>query len=35
MGLKEIEREQVDWIHLASDRDGWCAVANIVMKSLS
>jgi hypothetical protein len=24
MDLKELEREDVDWINLAQDRDQWC-----------
>jgi hypothetical protein len=32
MGLREIEWEGVDWIHLAQDRDQWRAAVNTVMK---
>jgi hypothetical protein len=32
MGLREIGREDVYWIHLAQDRDQWWAVVNMVMK---
>jgi hypothetical protein len=28
--LKEIRWECLDWIHLARDRDRWCAVMNTV-----
>jgi hypothetical protein len=31
MGLREIEWEVLDWIHLAKDRDQWRAVVNTVM----
>jgi hypothetical protein len=31
MNLREIGRESVDWMHLAQDRDQWCAVINTVM----
>jgi hypothetical protein len=31
MDLKEIGREDVDWMHLAQDRDQWKAVVNTVM----
>jgi hypothetical protein len=32
MGLKEIGRKGVDWIHLFQDRDWWWAVVNVEMK---
>jgi hypothetical protein len=32
MDLKEAECEDVDWIHLAQDRDEWCAPVKMVMK---
>jgi hypothetical protein len=31
MNLREIEWEDVDWMHLAQDRDWWQAHANTVM----
>jgi hypothetical protein len=31
MDLKEIRRWDVEWIHLAQDRDRWRAVVNAVM----
>jgi transcription termination factor 2 len=31
MNLREIVFEDVDWIHLAQDRDRWRAVVNTVM----
>jgi hypothetical protein len=31
MDLKEIGWVDVDWIHLAQDRDWWMAVVNTVM----
>jgi hypothetical protein len=31
MGLKEIGWEDVDWMHVAEDRDRWRAVVNTVM----
>jgi hypothetical protein len=31
MDLKEIGWEDVDWIHLAQNRDWWCALVNTVM----
>jgi hypothetical protein len=31
MDLKEIGMENVDWIHLAHDRDRWRALVNKVM----
>jgi hypothetical protein len=31
MDLREILREDVDWIHLARDRDQWRAVVNTVV----
>jgi hypothetical protein len=31
MILREIAWEDVDWIHLAQDRDQWRAVVNTVM----
>jgi ribosome biogenesis protein Nip4 len=31
MDLREIGFEDVDWIHLAQDRDRWWAVVNAVM----
>jgi hypothetical protein len=31
MDLMEAEWKDVDWMHLALDRDQWWAVANIVM----
>jgi hypothetical protein len=34
MGLREIEWEVVDWIHLAQDRDPWRDLVNTVMKNL-
>jgi hypothetical protein len=30
--LREVGREDVDWIHLAQGRDQWRAVVNTVMK---
>jgi hypothetical protein len=30
--VKETGWENVDWIHLAQDRDQWWAVVNMVMK---
>jgi hypothetical protein len=30
--LKETRWEDVDWIHLAKDRDQWWALVNMVMK---
>jgi hypothetical protein len=32
MNLMEIGWRNVDWIHLAQDRDQWWAVVNTVMK---
>jgi hypothetical protein len=32
IGLNEIVYENLDWIHLAQDRDRWQTVLNIVMK---
>jgi hypothetical protein len=32
MDLREIGFEDVDWIHLAQDRDRWRNVVNTVMK---
>jgi hypothetical protein len=32
MHLREIGLEDVDWIHLAQDRDQWRTVVNSVMK---
>jgi hypothetical protein len=34
MDLREIGREDVDWIHLAQDRNQWRAVVNTVMNLL-
>jgi hypothetical protein len=31
MGIREIEWEGVDWIHLAHDRDQWQALENMVL----
>jgi hypothetical protein len=31
MVLREVDREGVDWIHLAQDRDQWQALVNTVM----
>jgi hypothetical protein len=31
MNLREIGWEDVDWIHLAEDRDQWRALVNTVM----
>jgi hypothetical protein len=31
MDLIEIEWEYLDWIHLAQDRDQWCALVDTVM----
>jgi len=31
MDLRGIEWEDVDWMHLAEDRDQWRAVVNMVM----
>jgi hypothetical protein len=31
MNLREIGLEDVDWIHLAQDRDQWRALVNTVM----
>jgi len=31
MNLREIGCEDVDWIHLAQDRDQWHALVNMVM----
>jgi hypothetical protein len=31
MGVREIVREVVDWIHLAQNRDQWWALVNIEM----
>jgi hypothetical protein len=31
MDLREIGWGCVEWIHLAQDRDHWCAVVNMVM----
>jgi hypothetical protein len=32
MDLKETGLEDVDWMHLAQDRDQWQALVNMVMK---
>jgi hypothetical protein len=32
MDLREIERDDMDWIDLAQDRDKWRALVNTVMK---
>jgi hypothetical protein len=32
MDLTEIVREDVDWMHLAQDRDQWWDIVNTVMK---
>jgi hypothetical protein len=32
MVLREIERDGIDWIDLAQDRDQWRALVNTVMK---
>jgi hypothetical protein len=29
--LREIEKECVNWIHMAKDKDQWCAFVNRVM----
>jgi hypothetical protein len=29
--LREIKRKDVDWIHLAQDKDQWWALVNSVM----
>jgi predicted nucleotidyltransferase len=34
MDLREIEWEDVDWMHLTQDRDQWRAVMNTVMNFL-
>jgi hypothetical protein len=34
MDLKEIGRDDVDWIHLAQDRVQWLAFVNTVMNLL-
>jgi hypothetical protein len=31
MDIREIRWEDVDWMHLAQDRDQWWAVVNTVM----
>jgi len=31
MDLREIGCEDVYWIHLAQDRNRWCAVVNMIM----
>jgi hypothetical protein len=31
MGLENIEWDDMDWIHLAKDRDRWRALVNTVM----
>jgi hypothetical protein len=31
MDFREIGWEDVDWIHLAQERDQWCVVFNTVM----
>jgi len=31
MDLRETVWEGVDWIHLAQDKDWWCALANMVL----
>jgi hypothetical protein len=31
IGVREIEWEDVDWMHLAQDTDQWQAVVNTVM----
>jgi hypothetical protein len=31
MDLREIARRSVNWIHLAQDRNQWCALVNTVM----
>jgi hypothetical protein len=31
MDLREIERGDMDWIHLAEDRDQWRVLLNVVM----
>jgi hypothetical protein len=31
MDLKETELEDVDWMHLAKDKDQWQALVNILM----
>jgi hypothetical protein len=31
MNNKEIEWEDVDWIHLVQDKDWWCDLVNLVM----
>jgi len=32
MDLEDIEYEDVDWMHLAQDRDQWRSLVNTVMK---
>jgi hypothetical protein len=32
MDIKEIRCEDVNWIHVAQDRDQWRALVNTVMK---
>jgi hypothetical protein len=34
MDLREVGFGDVDWIHLAQDRDGWRALVNTVMNLL-
>jgi hypothetical protein len=34
VGVKEIGREIMDWIHLAQDRDQWRTIVNTVMNLL-
>jgi hypothetical protein len=29
--LREIVWENVDWMHLAQDREQWCALVNMIM----
>jgi hypothetical protein len=31
MGLRELECEDVDWIHLAQNRDKWRALVNAAL----
>jgi len=31
MDLGEAGQEGMEWIHMAEDRDQWCAIVNMVM----